>query len=1233
MSKKENDPINVWDIIDTYFRDIEYYKSQHQIDSFDEFIFSKENGIKNIIKRENPFILFKGESTTGDEGFSYEIRIYFGETLNDIGKPIEDIENIFVTSPSLYNDNDNDNTLTTMFPNDARLKNLTYRGSVLCNIGVQYIFHNDGGREVIRNFEKVNIGSIPIMIHSKLCLLHKLDDIKLSEFGECPYDQGGYFIINGKEKVILSQEKKVNNILYINKSGEDNIILEGNIKSISNEGFQSSRTNNILYTVNTIRSKVGGNIVVRTENTFIVRVLGFDIKIPLFILFRALGYETDKKILGTIIYTNDNDELRSKLYDLLIPSIKSSQPIYTQKNAYKFLSLNTKGKENFNVYDLLNNNLFPNYNDNISKCKYLGYIVRKMLLTHIGLYNNTDRDSYINKRVDLPGSLLLELYRELWGTFKRNTSLKIDAEYKLNYESIDHSEISNIINNFNIGKIFDSSIMETIVRSFGARFGTGISGRQGIVQDLNRNVMLGTLSHIRRISYPLPAGSKAIGPRKLHNSQWGFVCPSESPDGGNVGIINHLSILARVTTNIEEEYIYEALIDGDIIRLDSVISSDLYDSVKIFLNGSFIGLHKDPAYLLKYMKLLKLNSFINITTSISWNIQTGEMHVFCDSGRIIRPIFYLKDRKGKKYNELISGDTKYIKTWKHAIHGYMFEINEDINFNTSAYFKNELDILKETKDDLLGFLEDKAGVIEYIDSIESENSLIAKDMNTFEDRHSHCEIHPSLMLSAVSLNIPFPEHSQYPRNVFSCQQTKQAVGVYSSAYNTRFETFSHILHYPQRPIVTTRYKKYTDVDKLPYGINAIVAIACYSGYNQEDAVILNKSSVDRGMFKSLYYRSYEDSETNDGTQHVYFSNPKMEKNIEKTNMGKYNKLDDNGFIKEGEYITDDDIIIAKCEKKTNQNGTEITKASGKKINFGTSGIVDKVSVIRNKEGLRTCKVRIRKEKVAGTGDKFASRCGQKGMCGMVIPSYDMPFTKDGIVPDLIVNPHAIPTRMTINQLLEVILGKSACLSGYLGDATPFQNNDIREFSEVLEGFNYQKDGNEVMYCGTTGDQIKTSIFIGPTYYQRLKIMVADKMHSRGTGPLQHLVRQPASGKANKGGLRIGEMERDSIISHGISGFLNESIMERSDKFNVQIDTTTGMISYNDKKENKANVEIPYCMKLLIQELETMNISTRLVTENNISNIPVFRHLLNNMAQYSIDQDLSDEEGEEHESEE
>ena len=700
MSSEDKELVNTWDVIDTFFRDTDYYKSQHQIDSFDEFIFSEENGIRNIIKRENPFILYKGQDkTTGT--FSYEIRIHYGETLDEGGDTIPNIDNIFVSSPSIYNDGE----LIEMFPNEARLKDLTYKSNIFCNIGIHYIFHgkDSTGSSIpskVLNLKKVNIGSIPIMVHSRMCILHKLDSVKLSEFGECPFDQGGYFIIKGKEKVILSLEKKVNNILYINKSPDDSIILQGNIKSISNEGFQSSRTNIVNFINNTLRERVGSEIIIRKEKTFNVRILGIDIMIPICVLFRALGIISDKRILSLIIYEKDNSSLKDKLIELIRPSIRASNPIFNQKSAYKLLALNTKGKETFNVIDILNNNLFPNYgNDNLSKAYYLGYIIRKMLLTHIGLFDETDRDSYINKRIDLPGSLLLELYRELWGNFKRNTSLKIDAEYKLNYESLPGSDISNIINDFNIGKIFDNTIMNSINKSFGARFGTGISAKQGIVQDLNRNAMLGTLSHIRRLSTPLPSGSKADGPRKLHNSQWGFVCPTESPDGGNVGIINHLSIIARVTNNIQEDGIYASLIDGELIPLSNSTAKDICKYTNIFLNGRLVGLHQDPKLLLKYMKLLKLNSFINITTSISWNIQSDEFHVFTDSGRIIRPIYYLKtDKSGNKYNELISGDYKYISSWKKAIHGYLYEKTDTLDFSSPQYFREELALLKRNNE-------------------------------------------------------------------------------------------------------------------------------------------------------------------------------------------------------------------------------------------------------------------------------------------------------------------------------------------------------------------------------------------------------------------------------------------------------------------------------------------------------------------------------------------------------
>ena len=1191
ITEKQTETLDKWTIIDTYFRDNPYYKSQHQIDSYDEFIYSKVNGIQHIIKRGNPLRIYKDPYNSGDSEYRYEVEIYFGEKLNERGE-LELGESIYVSSPTEYNKGE----AKYMYPNIARLKKYTYSSSILCNIGVRYK-NNETGEITIKNFEKVNIGSIPIMVHSKRCILRGLDDVKLSEFGECCYDQGGYFIINGKEKVIISQEIKVNNVIYINKSSDEGIILQANIKSVSKEGFQSSRTN--MITLEETKINIDDNYKVKR---ILIRVLGLDIKVPIMIMFRALGLETDKSILSLITRNTDSEKIKYQLNYLLRISIKDSQPVYTQKDALRLLAMNTKGKDIINVIDILNNNLFPHYNSYKEKYIFLGYVIRKLLLTHMGIYPETDRDSYSNKRVDLAGPLLLELYRELWANYQRNCSLKIDHEYKFNFK--EGHEFSNIINPQNFKRIFNSQIMNSINKSFGSSFGTGISARKGIVQDLNRLSALGTLSHIRRLSYPLASGSKTIGPRKLHNSQWGYVCPSESPDGSNVGIINHLSIIARITVNIEETGIYMALVDHKMIELQYCISEEFDLNSTIFLNGRLVGIHKNPKLLLKIMKLLKLNSIINIFTSITWNTITNEIHIYCDSGRIVRPIFALDSNK---QNKLIAGSTECMSSWSNMTHGYMYSINKDVSPFDNIYYKKELDELKQ-ESNFIDILEKEQAPIEYIDSLESDHSYIAKDYRSIDKDYTHCEIESSLILSALTLNIPFPEHSQAPRNVFSSQQTKQAVGVYSSAYNTRFDTFGHIHHYPQKSIVTTRYKKYTHVDKLPYGCNCIVAIASYSGYNQEDAVILNKTSVQRGMFQTVYFRSYEDSEELVNNDTIYFGNPNNLENIEKKNLSKFSKLDDNGFVKEGEYVTSDDMITGKYMKKGNK-----TQVFGTSVKFGTSGKVDKVIIYENKDHLRTCKVRIRKHKIPEIGDKFSSRPGQKGVCGLLIEEKDMPFTKDGIVPDLIMNPHAIPSRMTINQFLEMILGKCCSLSGHLGDATPFQNNKITDYNKILENFGYTGKGDEVLYSGITGEQIKTSIYMGPIYYQRLKIMVADKMYSRATGPSQALVRQPAAGRANNGGLRIGEMERDSILSHGATSFLQESVMKRSDEYMIQVNENTGLIDYSNSDDPKVMVSMPYAMKLLIQELQTMCIYPRIEIDSGIPNKPVFQHLINNLS--------------------
>ena len=1210
MSNNEPEPygeelelknLDLWQVIETYFRDNPNYKSQHQVDSFNEFIHSKTNGIEYIIKRENPQIIYK-EAIDADKGkYRYQINLYYGETLNEDGSMNDKIiDNLFISSPSVYTDGKN----SYMYPNVARLNGYTYASCIYCNIGV--IFRdNETSETTIKNFEKVNIGLMPIMVKSKLCVLNGLDSIRLSELGECPYDQGGYFIIKGKEKIFLSQEKKINNILYINSQNDEITPIQVVLKSISDEGFQSSRTNAIAFHRQIVKYNPSNSDVAEVSKRHVhritVRVLGIDIVIPLFVLFRALGSVSDKQILSQIIYENDPPKLKSRLLDELRASISDTQPIYDQKSAMKLLAMNTKGKEIINVIDILANNFLPNYKSNSDKCSYLGYSVRKLILTKLGIIKETDRDSYSLKRIDTAGTLLLELYRELWSIFQRNVSLKIDNDFKFHFKDFGN-DIKNLINDDNSKKVFNPKWLDNIVKSFGSVFGTGLSGRQGIVQDLNRNAMLGTLSHTRRILNPLPPGSKSLGPRKLHNSQYGFVCPTESPDGGNVGIINHLSIVSKISFNVSESNIYDALTDVGLISLNDTISNDIYSSCKVFLNGKWIGIHKDPEYLYKIMRLLKLNSLIHLYTSIYWNIELNEIYVFCDSGRLLRPVFVLKKRGEVLSNSLIEGDYSKMSSWNHLIRGeHMYKLNPEMSVYDETYYRDEFYEIKEKYSDYMSYLSDNVSQIEYIDPLESEGFLIAKSINSIDKDYTHCDIHPSLMLSAVSVNIPFPEHSQYPRNVFSCQQTKQVVGLYSSAYNTRFDTFAHVLNYPQKPIVTTRYKKYTDVDKLPYGINCIVAIASYTGYNQEDSMMLNKTSIQRGMFNSLYFRGYQDDEECDGNKRVYFDNPLNVKDIKKKNMLNFDKLDKNGFAKEGSYVTDEDAIIGKVGEETNLNNQKFSSVSGTSVKFSTSGYVDKVVVTKNDENLRRARVRIRKNKIPTVGDKYASRPGQKGMCGLVLEQEEMPFTKDGIVPDLIINPHAIPSRMTINQLLEVVLGKSSSLGGFLGDATAFQNNDIHDYAELMKKYDYDEWGNEVMYSGITGEQLKTSIFIGPTYYQRLKIMVADKMHSRGTGPLQSLIRQPAAGRSNNGGLRIGEMERDSILAHGTAEFLRESMMERSDKYEVNINDKTGLISNGEENEDIVNVQMPYAMKMLLQELQTMSIAPRLITNDSVEN--------------------------------
>jgi hypothetical protein len=459
----------------------------------------------------------------------------------------------------------------------------------------------------------------------------------------------------------------------------------------------------------------------------------------------------------------------------------------------------------------------------------------------------------------------------------------------------------------------------------------------------------------------------------------------------------------------------------------------------------------------------------------------------------------------------------------------------------------------------------------------------------------------------ADLEIESSNHSFIGGNGFAvsnCAMGKQALGIFASNFTNRIDTMAHVINYPQKPIVSTKLSKYTNSNELPSGVNAIVAIMTHSGFNQEDSVMINKSALDRGLFTSTYYKAFRDqcAKNHSSGEEEIFTNP-IELTTVKPSFS-YSKLDETGFVQKNTYIDGNDILVGKVmPRKVNGKNTYQDNSTAMKAN--DDGYIDYNYIGTNSDGYKFCKIRIRKNRKPEVGDKVASRSAQKGSIGMIYEHQDMPFTKDGIVPDIIINPHAIPSRMTMAQLMECIMGKVSCYLGSEGDATPFNNCGVENIATLLEKTGLEKYGNEIMYNGRTGEQIKTEIFIGPTYYQRLKHMVADKIHSRGSnGPIVMLTRQCSEGRARGGGLRLGEMERDCFIGHGTASFLKEKMLDCADNYRVFICKECGMIANvnPDKNIYKCNhcknatnivqIRIPYAFKLLTQELYTMNVVMR-----------------------------------------
>jgi DNA-directed RNA polymerase II subunit RPB2 len=499
--------------------------------------------------------------------------------------------------------------------------------------------------------------------------------------------------------------------------------------------------------------------------------------------------------------------------------------------------------------------------------------------------------------------------------------------------------------------------------------------------------------------------------------------------------------------------------------------------------------------------------------------------------------------------------------------------------------------------------------VEFVDSAESDTIRVAMLPGDITAHHTHCEMHPTMALGHMASSIPLSDHNQSPRNTYQSAMGKQAVGIFARNFNSRLDKNGYIFCSPMRPFVETKIMKTLHAEEMPFGANAIVAIAMYGGYNQEDSVILNKSSVNRGLFRTLYYTMYKDEEHRNVTsgKEEKFVKPRRE-NTRAFKTGSYHAIQDNGLPMKGAMIKENDVIIGKVTNlKSDPNGYAYRDTSTTHKNSETCRI-DGVWQDKNSDGYPFIKVRVVSERVPEVGDKFSSRHGQKGTCGVMLNEEDMPFTMSGLRPDLIMNPHAVPSRMTIAQLMENMFGKACTMRGTLGDGTPYSHLKVDELRKHMVDLGMHPYGNEILYNGATGEMMQAEIFMGPTFYQRLKHMVADKKHSRARGPIVSLTRQPCEGRSRDGGLRVGEMERDCMLSHGAAMFTKERLMDVSDPFTTGFCKSCGTLAVVNPKENMYSCgscgnrtefemkTIPYAVKLWAQELEAMHIVPRMVFE-------------------------------------
>lgn len=1117
MLSKRNSDIDFYPIVRAYFK--ERGLADVQIESFNRFL---DRGIQEVV---------------------------------DAFKEIELVENyklvlskVHVGRPEI---DEYDGSSLPAMPSEIRLRNADYIAPIELEVKVYA-----GGMEL--KTERVRIGHLPIMVKSRGCYLYGLDERKLISKREDPRDPGGYFIINGSERVLVMRDDIAPNKVIVEQTVAENKPYSHVAQIVSARAGLRTR----LYLEYYMRD---GTIKAST---------GALRGIPVAMLLKALGLERDEDIVDAI--SSVDEEIRNEfLYSLDDVQRRAEEEgasgMINQEEALDYIGRRLvqavpRADRIRYAKEYLKNNFLPHIGtseeDFLVKAYFLAKMIEKLLKVVRGKLEPDDKDHFSNKRLRLAGTLMQEVFRDSFYQLVRRLKEKADEQ------------LSSGVYDLDIRRIIQSQklVTQRILRAVAT--GAWPGGDLGVSQNLERTNYIATLHHLRRVNSPLPAGLPLHEVRQIHGTSVGRLCPLETPEGTNVGLVRSLAIFCDVTFGTDPEPIVELVLDWGAKPARNAKPKEVGSLTPVYVNGRLVAFTDKPEDLVRFLR--ERRGELSTEVNFIYNKEENAVFVNADAGRMRRPLIPV------------------------------------------SRLREAVELLPKVESGELSFTDlVKMGVVELLDADEEEYAIVAQSLDEVGEHHTHLDFAPYAMFGVAASQIPYAEHNNIPRDIIGANMVRQGLGEYLANWRLRFDSRAFLMFYPQRPIVETRGAEITGYNYRPSGQNLVVALLPMDGYNMDDALVMSRGAIDRGAARAVFFRTYE----SEARRHAIiegdkFENPAMLKKVSgKKEEQYYQKLGEDGIVDPETYVEGGDVLIGKTSPP--RFSPELTVGTGYpqytferrdtsvSMRAWERGVVSDVLLVTKTGGEKLVRVNVRETRPPELGDKFATRHGQKGVLGMIYRHEDMPFTSEGIVPDIVLDPHTIPSRMTVGQLYEIIAGKVGALEGRFVDGTPFMSEPVEDLMEALVKLGFEYSGEEVMYDGRTGRMIKAPVFIGISYYQRLKHMVRDKIHARSRGQMQLLTRQPVEGRARGGGLRLGEMEGEVLISHGAASVMKDRYVDQSDKTIVYVCKECGTIAFFNQKTNEffcprcqSSVEVKplitsYASKLFIEELMSGNIDVRL----------------------------------------